>query len=225
MLTDLNVAVLSVLFPNFNFNVVVPATTAFFVVPFIELYIFSLYSATIVTFCPALYVSATGDVTLMLDKVGAVVSATIAFPPIVLLDTSNLFIPLSYTVPVYPVVVNAPLSPAVIVYSYVIVLSVADLNVALPLFPFAAVPPNASDNTGAVLDVTPAPAEPALVPYMFSLYVATIVIFSPALYVSATGDVTFILDNVGSVTSYLIMKASDTSDIFPAASIALKYAV
>ncbi len=68
----LYVAVLSVPVPNFIFNVgaVVAVIVALLVFP----YTFSLYVATIVTACPALYVPATGAVTFILDRVGAVLS-------------------------------------------------------------------------------------------------------------------------------------------------------
>ena len=95
-LVELNVAVLSVLLPNFIFSVgaVLNVTAALLAFP----YIFSLYVATIVTTCPALYVPAAGLVTFILDSVGAVVSATIAFPPIVLFDTDVEFPATSYIV-------------------------------------------------------------------------------------------------------------------------------
>ena len=216
LLTDLNVAILSVPVPNFNFNVVVAATTAFFVVPFTELYIFSLYSATIVTFCPAAYIPSFGLVTLMLDNVGAVVSAVTAFPVLSTFVSDKLFPATSYTVPVYDVIARAPLSPSAIVYLYVILSPFTLTNVAVFSVPF----PNFNFN--AVVSATTAFfVVPFIELYMFSLNVATIVISDPALYVSAV-VVTFMCDNVGATVSAVIafpvLSFLESDNLFPATS-------
>ena len=61
-------------------------------------------------------------------------------------------------------------------------------------------------------------------PYIFSLYVDSNFIVCPSLYVPDFGLITFILDNVGTAVSFLII-IELVSETFPAASIALKYIV
>ena len=83
---------------------------------------------------------------------------------------------------------------------YVIVLP---LIVPAVTVPFAAVDPNFNPNVGAV-------------PVTVSLYVATIVISCPALYVPVAGLVAFILLKVGAVVSQTIVKT-----VIPLCAVAL----
>jgi len=70
------------------------------------------------------------------------------------------------------------LSPLAIVYVYIILFELTLPEIAVLSSPV----PNFIFNTGAV-------------PFMFSLYVATIVTSCPALYIAVAGLVTFILSN------------------------------
>ena len=115
------------------------------------------------------------------------------------------------------VVSNSPLSPLSILYVYVILFPFTPLNFAIFSVPL----PNFNFSIGAVFDIISA----LLVsPYIFSVYVDSIVIVCPSLYVPDVGLITFILDNIGATVSFLIM-IELVSETFPAVSIALNYIV
>ena len=108
-------------------------------------------------------------------------------------------------------------------YVYVIVAPFASLNVAVLSWLLS---PNFNFNVGAVVFVIPASAAPAFVPYIASLYVATIVISVSFLYMSSVvGAVTFIWLSSGAVVSYFIVIGLDTSEKFPSVSFVLNITV